>query len=368
MARDGRSLAEALDSTGTVISLPILGRNVRPRSPHPGERAAPRAVRISITDRCDLACLYCRPGRNDGYFPAEARLGADHWVSLVAGLVARGVTRVRITGGEPLLHPHVVEIVSAVAHMKGVDDVALTTNATRLVELAKPLRDAGLQRINVSIDSLDEGRFSRLTRGGRLRDVLDGIEAARRAGFEEIKTNTVVMGPAPTPIGEQDAHNDDELVTIARWAWSLGATPRFLELMTVGEGAKLRGRLVPYGEMRARLAPLLAEDPPHRPANRGPASYLPAADGSGRRIGFITGASDTFCQGCDRLRATSDGTLRPCLATTDAVDVAEAARAGDLPEIGRRLDEAWAMKPDGVVWKGCTEESASDVNMRSTGG
>lgn len=348
-----------------MISLPILGRNVRPSSTHAGERAAPRAVRISITDRCDLACLYCRPGRNDGYFPAEARLGAEHWVSLVAGLVARGVTRVRITGGEPLLHPHVVEIVRAVAHLEGVEDVALTTNATRLVELAQPLRDAGLQRINISIDSLDEERFAAMTRGGRLRDVLDGIDAARRAGFTELKTNTVVMRGE---LDDRTARNDDELVAIAQWAWSIDATPRFLELMTVGEGAKLRNRVVPYAQMREILAPLLVDAPSHRPENRGPARYHRAADGSDRRIGFITGTSDTFCQGCDRLRATSDGTLRPCLATNDSVDVAEAARAGDLPEIGRRLDEAWAMKPDGVVWKGCTEETAGDVNMRATGG
>ena len=348
-----------------MISLPILGRNVRPSSTHAGERAAPRAVRISITDRCDLACLYCRPGRNDGYFPAEARLGADHWVSLVEGLVARGVKRVRITGGEPLLHPHVVEIVHAVAHLQGVEDVELTTNAARLVELAQPLKDAGLQRINISIDSLDEKRFATMTRGGRLHDVLAGIDAARRAGFTELKTNTVVMGGEPD---DRTSGNEGELVAIARWAWSIGATPRFLELMTVGEGAKLRHRVVPYPEMRALLAPLLADDPPHRPENRGPARYVRAADGSDRGIGFITGTSDTFCHGCDRLRATSDGTLRPCLATTDSVDVADAARAGDLSEIGRRLDEAWAMKPDGVVWKGCTEETAGDVNMRSTGG
>lgn len=327
-----------------------------------GVRAAPRAVRISITDRCDLACVYCRPHRHDGYLPSDRRVAARQWATLVEGLVRRGVRRVRITGGEPLVHPELLDIAAAIASIDGVEDLALTTNATRLEELARPLRAAGVRRLNVSIDSLDPARFAAFSRGGRLEDVLAGLRAAREAGFDELKTNTVVMGP-----GDGELRNDDELEAIVRFAWSLGATPRFLELMTVGEGAKLRDRVVGYAEMRERLSSLI-DGEARRDDARGPAIYAHARDGSGRRVGFVTGTTDTFCLGCDRLRATSDGQLRPCLATTDSVDVSQAIREGDVEAIARGLDEAWSRKPDGVVWKGCTEETAAAVNMRATGG
>jgi cyclic pyranopterin phosphate synthase len=322
-------------------------------------RAEPRAVRLSITDRCDLACVYCRPHRRDGYLPAERRIDARYWSTLVEGLARRGVRRVRLTGGEPLLHPKVVEIACAVASVDGIEDVAITTNGTQLAELAGPLREAGVRRLNLSIDSLDEKRFFRLSRGGRLRDVVDGLRAAKDAGFE-LKTNTVVIGP-----DGDDLRNDDELVGLANFAFEHGATPRFLELMTVGEGANLRARLVPYPVIRARLAELLVDAAAAREPDRGPAIYIGTRDG--KRIGFITGTSETFCSGCDRLRVSSDGRLRPCLATNDAVDVAHAIKSGDVEAIAEGLDAAWSIKP-GDAWRGCTEPSAADVDMRATGG
>lgn len=342
-----------------MLHLPVVGQRkleIRPALGDTRGRAEPRAVRISITDRCDLACLYCRPGRNDGYLPSERRVDAKEWATVVEGLVARGVRRVRITGGEPLIHPQIVEIAAAIARVPGVEDLAITTNATQLARLAKPLREAGVRRLNVSIDSLDRERFSRLSRGGDLDSVIEGIHAAREQRFEELKTNTVVIG------GE----NDVELEALTRFAWSVSATPRFLELMTVGEGARLRDRVIGYAEMRARLAHLIHEDEaPKRDEARGPAIYVRGSEG---RIGFITGTTDTFCDGCDRLRVTSLGELRACLATNDGVDVSRAIRESDLEAIGRGLDEAWAKKPDGVIWKGCTEDSAASVNMRATGG
>jgi cyclic pyranopterin phosphate synthase len=228
---------------------------------------------------------------------------------------------VRITGGEPLVHPEIVEIVRSIARVPGIEDVALTTNATLLTELAAPLRDAGLSRINVSCDSLDPARYARLTRGGRLDVVLAGIEAARAVGFSELKTNTVVLGPlaaAGDEIRDDDElRNDDELPAITRWAWSIGATPRFIELMTIGEGARFSTRIVPYAQMRAQLAHLVVDAQPVRDEARGPATYVAARDGGGR-VGFITGSTNTFCAGCDRLRATSDGQLRPCRPGEDA--------------------------------------------------
>lgn len=321
------------------------------------ERASPRMVRISVTDRCDMACVYCRPSMRDGYIPAEDRLTVDGWEVLLRGLVREGVRRVRITGGEPLLFRDIVEVVRRVRAL-GVDDLALTTNASRLAALAAPLRAAGLQRVNISLDSLDAERFQRMTRGGDLGAVLRGVDAALAAGFDEVKTNTVVLR------GE----NEHELEGITRWAWSRGITPRFLEVMGVGEGGRIwRDALVPAEVMRARLAPLLRADAPLRDDDRGPAKYVRSRDGA-HRVGFITGSSDTYCAGCDRLRATSDGMLRPCLATNDGVDAADALGPDAPPgAVRERLRAAWAMKPD-ARWKGCTEVTAREVSMRGTGG
>jgi cyclic pyranopterin phosphate synthase len=240
-----------------------------------------------------------------------------------------------------------------------VEDLALTTNATQLERLARPLRDAGLRRLTVSLDSLVPSRFWRITRGGRLDRVLAGIEAARTAGFDELKTNTVVLRD----------DNDDELPAIVAWAWERNILPRFIEVMRVGEGANLPAhKLVGHDEMRGRLAHLLLGAPGLRDAHRGPAKYVTARHDPARRVGFITGTTDTYCDTCDRLRVASDGTLRPCLATNDGVGAQHLAQQGDVDGIVRAIGQAWTLKPDGATWKGCTEESAADVSMRAIGG
>jgi cyclic pyranopterin phosphate synthase len=300
--------------------------------------------------------VYCRPSRSDGYL--ERRLDDEAWQTTVRALVQAGVRRVRITGGEPLLHPRVVERVAFVASL-GVDDLSLTTNATRLAELAAPLRDAGLQRLTVSIDSLVAERFGRITRGGKLDRIFAGIDAALGAGFPELKTNTVVLR----------GDNDDELVNIVVWAWDRGIVPRFIEVMRIGEGANLAPeKLVGATEMRARLAPLLADEAGQADANRGPARYVRSRSDPRRRVGFITGTTDTYCGTCDRLRVASDGTLRPCLATNDGVAAMPQAEAGDVDGVVDAIREAWSLKPDGRTWKGCTEPSASSVSIRAIGG
>jgi cyclic pyranopterin phosphate synthase len=319
--------------------------------------AAPRSVRVSLTDRCDLACVYCRPSRHDGYL--ESRLDDDAWRAMLEGLARAGVRRVRFTGGEPLLF-RALEAVVAHAAGLGFDDVALTTNATRLAARAAALRAAGLRRITISLDSLDDARFARLTRGGRLDEVLAGIDAAQAAGFDEVKLNAVVLR------GE----NDGELADIVRFAWARVIVPRFLEVMPVGEGARLvPDRLVTVREMRARLAPLLADGalgPPD--PDRGPARYVTARHDPRLRVGFISGTSDTFCAGCDRLRVAADGFVRPCLSKNDGTSARLAAEAGDAGAIAAAVGRAWELKPDGLSWKGCTEETARLVSMRAVGG
>lgn len=334
----------------------VLREGQEPDAPARATITSPRSVRISVTDRCDFACTYCRPDRNEGY--AERRLLPAEWKTLLDGLIDSGVQRFRLTGGEPLLVPHVVELVRHLAE-RGVVDLALTTNASRLAKLAKPLKEAGLMRINVSIDSLDPARFAAMTRGGRLSDVLAGIDAAIEVGFAPIKLNAVVLRGV----------NDDELESLTRFAWERRLVPRFLEVMPIAEGAKLvKEHLVTAAEMRARLAPLCEPEEATPEPDRGPARYVRALGDPSLRVGFISGTSDTFCGTCDRLRVSSTGVLRPCLATDVGVDAADLARAGDAGGLGARVAEAWAQKPDGLVWKGCTEDSAKSVSMRAIGG
>lgn len=343
-----------------MVILPVLQPSslalpVRSADLGKGETAPPRSVRLSLTDRCDLACIYCRPDKRDGYL--DDQLDLEAWKTMVRGLVEAGVRRVRLTGGEPLLHAAVVEVVEFLAGL-GLEDLALTSNATRLERLAAPLRKAGLQRVNVSLDTLDAERFRAMTRGGKLATVLRGVEAARAAGFHELKLNAVVVR------GE----NDVELEDLVRWSWARGIVPRLLEVMHVGEGAKLKDRVVPGSEMRARLAHLLEPGAAEGEPDRGPAKYVRAKHDPTKKVGFITGTSETYCKGCDRLRVASDGTLRPCLATNDGLGAGELARAGDASSVARAVGDAWTMKPDGDRWKGCTETTAASVSMRGIGG
>ncbi len=331
----------------TKVTLPML-------APAPAP-TPPRSVRVSLTDRCDFACVYCRPSKSDGF--VQERLDADAIVTMAEGLAKVGTRRVRITGGEPLLRKDVVDIVARLAKL-GFEDLALTTNASRLAKLARPLRDAGLQRITISLDSLDPVRFARLTRGGNLERVLAGLDAAVSAGFDEVKLNAVVLR------GE----NDDELEAIVRFAWARSIVPRFLEVMTIGEGAKVASQVVTGAEMRAKLAHLLEDATPVREENRGPARYLVNRFDRTKKVGFITGASETYCDGCDRLRVSSDGVLRPCLATDDGVRAGELAKNGDTDGIADATRRAWEMKPDGRTWDGCNEPGAAKLSIRAIGG
>jgi cyclic pyranopterin phosphate synthase len=162
--------------------------------------------------------------------------------------------------------------------------------------------------------------------------------------------------------------NDGEVESLVRWSWDHGIVPRLLEVMAIGEGANLKDRVVSASEMRARLAHLVESGEPEREADRGPARYLVARHDRTKKVGFITGTSDTYCKGCDRLRVASDGMLRPCLATNDGLSASRVARSGDMAGVAAAVAEAWTMKPDGESFKGCTESSAADVSMRGIGG
>lgn len=322
------------------------------------EGRAIRYLRLSVTDRCDMACTYCMPaGGEDEHGLREELLSFEEIARLVRLLAAHGLRRVRLTGGEPLVRRDVVELVRKIRD-SGIDDVWMTTNGSRLASLATPLREAGLVGVNVSIDSLDETRFARVTRSGRLPSVIAGVEAARAAGLA-IRTNTVVLR----------SENLDELAQLARWAWSIGATPRFIELMPIGEGALLpAGERVDAGEMVRALASLDLEGDASPDDGRGPARYLRSRVTPSERVGFITAVSDEFCASCNRVRLTSQGEIRPCLASRRAVSLRELLREGASDEaIVSALRWALAGKHAGHAFATAPRASSCDVDHERVG-
>lgn len=262
-----------------------------------------------------MACVYCMPVGYQGS-PRDQILTFEEMVRVGAAFHAVGVHTIRLTGGEPLLRKNMVALCQALTDRMPGLDLALTTNASLLVRHAVALRNAGLARINISVDSVRPEVFEALTRGGRLADVLAGVDAALSAGFTELKTNTVVMR----------SRNLDQVQEVARWALGLGLTPRFIELMPLGEGASQMADHVGWEEIRDALGPLVLAGNAHRPEHRGPAFYLPAAGGG--RVGFITAVSNAFCDVCDRVRLTAKGEIRACLASPDGMSLRDVLRSG----------------------------------------
>jgi len=279
-----------------------------------------RYVRISVTDRCDLRCVYCMPlGGETEHGTRPEILTFEEIARLVRVLAQGGVRRARFTGGEPLLRKDVVELVALVHRFAPEVDLCLTTNGTKLERLAADLFRAGLRRLNVSLDTLDPDRFRETTRGGDLARVIAGFDAAQRAGFDDVALNVVAMRGT----------NDDEIPALVDWSWARGIEPRFIELMPIGEGAKLAAdRQIGWREIAVRLGSRIDLAGVDRPQGRGPAFYVPAADGSGRRVGFITAITESFCETCNRIRVTARGDLRACLASRRAISLRDAMRAG----------------------------------------
>jgi len=267
-----------------------------------------RYLRLSLTDRCNFRCSYCSVS---DYEDGARILSRAEIARVVAAFAGLGVRRVRLTGGEPTLRREVVEICADIRATSGIEEVALTTNGHRLRELAGPLRDAGLTALNVSLDTLDAGVLRRISGpGASLAPVLEGIEAAAQAGFPSLKLNTVVIRGL----------NEGELGDLVRYAWSRGATPRFIELMPFGEGTP-----VPTSEVQRLLS---AQDVPLAPDPKrgwGPAHYM---RGPGGLVGFIGAISENFCESCNRARVTADGGFQACLGGRDRVNLRDLLRSG----------------------------------------
>lgn len=355
----------ALDSVRVERRLPVVGNRTEP-SAAPGSSGlhdvhgrSVSYVRLSVTDRCDLACIYCMPPRGERSHARRAELLTPAEIARLSAVFAGlGVRRLRFTGGEPLCRRDLVEIVERCRLAAPGLELALTTNGTRLGPHVAALVRAGLSSVNVSVDSLDPARFEEITRGGALSAVLDGARAAVAAGLE-VKTNTVVLGERSL----------DEIPGIVEWAWSLGAVPRFIEVMPIGEAARLApSEHTVASAIAARLAPLASDPSAQARVAHGPARYLVARDGSGRRVGLIAATTERFCADCNRVRVTARGELRPCLARPEGRPLATLVREGASDAaLGAALEAALATKSEGHVL-GCAGGPHQAVGMSLVGG
>ncbi len=274
-------------------------------------------LRISLTERCNLRCRYCMPEEGVALTPRAALLTADEIVRLAALFAGRGVDKIRLTGGEPLIRKDIVDIAGRIAALPGVRTLGVTTNGLLLAEKLEPLARAGVRALNVSLDTLDARRFREITRRGGLEQVLEGIRRAQALGYAPVKVNCVVLRGV----------NDDELPAFAAWAAREPVEVRFIEYMPFAGNRWSEASFLPYAEMQARLAGVLpgltllpgaAED----------TALLYAAPGMAGRLGFIPSMSRQFCAGCNRLRLTADGALKVCLHGAAEVSLRDALRAG----------------------------------------
>jgi cyclic pyranopterin phosphate synthase len=302
-------------------------------------------LRISVTDRCNLRCIYCMPVEGITSIPHDQILRYEE-IHLVAQAAAKlGINKVRLTGGEPLIRSRLVTLVEMLAGIEGIDDISLTTNGVLLKHYAFALKQAGLKRVNISIDSLQERKFRRITRLGTVNDVLEGISAAHQAGLEPVKLNTVALRGV----------NDDEIIDFAQKTIDEGWHVRFIELIPIGEGQR-RKWFMPLSEIRARIEELGPLEPCPLIGN-GPAKYFRLPDSRGT-IGFIGPITEHICIRCNRLRLTADGKLRPCLLSDEEIDLRESLRRGASSEqISHLIREAVAAKPLGhQLAKGITSK------------
>jgi cyclic pyranopterin phosphate synthase len=295
-------------------------------------------LRVSVTDRCNLRCVYCMPEEGIRKQAHADILRYEELALVIRAAADLGICKVRLTGGEPLARLGLVDFVRMVAATPCIDDISMTTNGTLLARHAQDLATAGLHRVNISLDTLRPDRFSQITRRNRLDDVWAGIAAAQQAGLTPIKLNMVVVRGL----------NDDEVADLAQRTLSDGWHVRFIELMPIGANVHWAGDgVVPIPEIRSRIESRVGHlEPVHGPKGNGPARYyrLPGAEGT---VGFIGAQSEHFCATCNRLRLTADGRLRPCLMSTHEIDLSLALRAGaNLETVRALLTQAIRHKPE----------------------
>ena len=295
-------------------------------------------LRVSVTDRCDFRCTYCM-AENMTFLPKKDLLTLEELNRLCSAFVAKGVRKLRLTGGEPLVRKNIMHLVRELGrqvHDGRLDELTLTTNGSQLARHAAELADCGVRRINVSLDTLDTQKFKAITRWGELSKVMEGIDAAQAAGLK-IKINAVALKD----------FNDREIPELMRWAHGRGMDLTLIETMPMGEIEEDRtDRYMPLSEMRARLAgDFTLTENAYRTG--GPARYVTVEE-TGGRLGFITPMTHNFCESCNRVRLTCTGTLYMCLGQNDAADLRLPLRASeDDALLSQAIDEAIARKPKG---------------------
>jgi cyclic pyranopterin phosphate synthase len=288
-------------------------------------------LRISVTDRCNLRCVYCMPQEGVPLVSHEEILRFEEIVLIVQAAAELGINKIRLTGGEPLVRLGITDLVRMISSVKGIRDISMTTNGVLLERHAEELVHAGLHRINVSLDTLKYDRFKQITRTGDLSDTLKGIEAARKAGLNPVKINMVPM----------QGVNEDEITDFARMTIESGWHVRFIELMPLNRNAGF----VPSNELRQRITALGELEPVQGIQGNGAARYfrLPGATGT---IGFISPVSEPFCSECNRLRLSATGLLYPCLFSDNGVDIRTPVRNNaDQEAVKHLIRAAIAAKP-----------------------
>ncbi len=296
-------------------------------------------LRVSVTDRCNLACTYCKPRRSVAMLPHAAILRFEEILRIVSVAASLGISHVRVTGGEPLVRRDVLPFIAKVRAVPGVDDVSVTTNGLLLGEMAAGLRAVGIERLNISLDTLRPERFAAITGSGAWDRVWRGIAAAEGLGFHPIKLNVVPVR----------GMNDDEVIDFAGLTKDRDVHVRFIEFMPIGAGRGNRDHAdacVPAAEIRGRIEAAFGPlEPAGRDKGAGPSRNFRIPGGRGV-LGFITPVTEHFCGGCRRLRLTADGKLRPCLLSDGEIDIKTPLRGGcDDGELERLLRLAIAAKP-----------------------
>ena len=300
-----------------------------------------RDLRISVTDRCNLRCVYCMPAEGMPWLPKDQLLTYEEITRFAGVCLSLGVTGIRLTGGEPTVRADLPVLVRMLHGLQPGLDLSLTTNALKLDEMAEELRDAGLTRVNVSLDTLDRGRFHQLARRDRFDDVIKGLEAAKRVGFSPIKINAVLIRD----------FNGDEALPLATWAREQGYEMRFIEWMPLDFQHQWdRTKLVAADEILAQISAKFPLDPEPGHDPSAPATMYRYRDGRGR-VGVIASVTHPFCGQCDRIRLTADGQIRTCLFSLTEYDFRKAMRSGaDDRQIAELLRAAvWRKEPGHLI-------------------
>ena len=275
-----------------------------------------RDMRVSLTDRCNLRCTYCMPHDFAAWLPSKDLLSTVELIEIIEVAVSQGIDEIRLTGGEPMLRPDIVEIVARISSIKNAPKLSMTTNGLVLAKLAKPLVDAGLRRINISLDTLDREVFKKMTHRDRIDDVFAGIAAAKEAGLLPVKINTVLLRGV----------NDGEAVSLLKWALAEDLNLRFIEQMPLDAGGIWnREQLITADEIFAQLSEHYELTPVEYRGSAPAEEFL--INGGPATVGIIGSVSRPFCGACDRIRITSDGQLRSCLFSMTETDLRSILRS-----------------------------------------